>query len=346
MSLDLAAATVLREYPALFAGELLPLGNRGGFSSARLWRVGSPGGAWCLRAWPESGPFPERLQAIHRLMEAPRAEGLTFVPAVLRTNSGRTWVEHAGRLWELTTWMPGRADFHDCPTPARLDSACTALARLHLAWAKVNRPPGPCPAVQRRLQGARAWAELLASGWRPPFAGDDPVRPWAERAWNLLPPLLAALPKRLAPWIDLALPLHPCLCDVWHDHVLFEGDSVSGLIDYGSVKVDHVAVDLARLLGSLVPDDGERTARGLEAYARVRPLSDQDVALVSALDETGTMLAVVSWLRWLYHEGRRYEDLTTVAGRLKGLVGRLERLRGPILASGACERPGTGERGV
>ncbi len=169
MSLTLPAGAVLVEYPAFCSGELLPLGNRGGFSGARIWRVGGPEGAWCLRAWPEGGASPERLQAIHHLMESARDEGLTFVPAILRATAGRTWVEYAGRLWDLTAWMPGRADFHDSPTPARLNSACTALARLHLAWAKISRPPGPCPAVQRRLQAAREWAELLASGWRPVF---------------------------------------------------------------------------------------------------------------------------------------------------------------------------------
>jgi homoserine kinase type II len=258
-------------------------------------------------------------------MEAACEQGLTFVPVVVRAASGRTWVERGGRLWDLTTWMPGTADFHARPTPARLVAACTALARLHLAWAKESQPPGPCPAVWRRLQGAREWAGLLTSGWRPDFSGGDPVGPWAERAWRLLPPLLLALPGRLAPWLDLRMPLQPCLCDVWHDHVLFEGEAVSGLVDYGNVKVDQVAVDLARLLGSLVPDDRERTALGLEAYARVRPLAQQEIAIVSALDETGVLIGAVNWLRWLYHEGRHYEDRAAVAARLQGLVGRLEQ---------------------
>jgi Ser/Thr protein kinase RdoA (MazF antagonist) len=119
--------------------------------------------------------------------------------------------------------------------------------------------------------------------------------------------------------------LQPCLCDVWHDHVLFEGDAVTGLVDYGSVKRDHVSADLSRLLGSLVPDDPGLTAAGLEAYLRLRPLSGQEQALVAALDETGTLLGAANWLRWLYHDGRRFEDRSAVARRLAELVGRLER---------------------
>ncbi|MCC6419975.1 MAG: phosphotransferase [Gemmataceae bacterium] len=325
MPLDISAHAVLRHYPAPLAGELVPLGNRGGFSGARLWRVGGRDSGLCLRAWPEVGPSLDRLETIHALMAAARRAGLTFVPTVLPTAAGRTWVKHAGRLWELTSWMPGVADFHQCPTPARLEAACTALAHLHLVWANAASPPGPCPAVRRRLRCAADWAALVASGWRPHFPTADPIRPDAERAWPLIVSQLPTLVDRLHALAGSPLPLQPCLCDVWHDHVLFEGERVCGLVDYGSVKIDHVAVDLARLLGSLVPDDAGRTAIGLAAYNRLRPLAPQDVALVAVLDETGTLLGAANWLRGLYHDDRPCEDRAAVAARLNLLVTRLER---------------------
>jgi Ser/Thr protein kinase RdoA (MazF antagonist) len=326
MSLDQAAYAVLRHYPLGEWVALIPAGNHGGFSGARLWRVASPARLLCLRAWPEPGPPPQRLRAIHALMDEARRVGLEFVPAVFRTTSGATWVEHAGRLWELTAWLPGEADFRDRPTPQRLEAACTALARLHLAWSRAATPNGPCPAVRRRLDSAREWMALVSSGWRPAFHNkDDLIDAWGRRAWRVLDAHLPRLPERLAAWADVPLPAHPCLCDVWHAHVLFEGEAVTGLIDYGSVKVDHAAADLARLLGSLVPDDRERTAAGLAAYARLRPLSLQEQMLVRVLDETGTLLGAANWLRWLYREGRRFEDRAAVARRLAELVVRSER---------------------
>ncbi len=117
------------------------------------------------------------------------------------------------------------------------------------------------------------------------------------------------------------MPLQPCLCDVWHDHVLFEGAAVSGIVDYGSVKMDHVAVDLARLLGSL--SDGGREL--LDAYDRVRPLSSEERELIAVLEETGTIIGAANWLRWLYRDGTRYDDLDGVAQRLGSLVTRLQR---------------------
>jgi Ser/Thr protein kinase RdoA (MazF antagonist) len=135
------------------------------------------------------------------------------------------------------------------------------------------------------------------------------------------------VPARLAPWRDHLLPLQPCLCDVWHDHVLFEDEAVTGLVDYGSAKVDYVAADLARLLGSLVGDDPARRAAGLAAYTQLRPLAEADEALVTVLDETGTLLGAANWLRWLYRDGRAFEDRGAVAGRLAEQVRRIEQWR-------------------
>src|SRR5262249_33844918 len=132
--------------------------------------------------------------------------------------------------------------------------------------------------------------------------------------------------------------LHPCLCDVWHAHVLFEGEVVSGLVDYGSVKVDHVAADLARLLGSLVPDDAAQTAAGLDAYGRLRPLAARERELVALLDETGAILAAATWLRWLSRAGRRCEDRAAAADRLASLVRRIERWPGGPVFDGPAEK--------
>ena len=53
----------------------------------------------------------------------------------------------------------------------------------------------------------------------------------------------------------LRVPVQPCLRDVWHDHVLFVGDAVSGIVDPAAARTDTVAADISRLVGSLVGDD-------------------------------------------------------------------------------------------
>ena len=299
------------------------LGNGGGFSGARC------GAAWrtsprIVCAWPV-GTAPRFLHRLHDLMNAAVGRGLDFVPAVCAMRAGPTWLERAGRLWELTHWLPGQADFHVQPTLGKLRSACAALARLHTVW-QSDPTTEPSPAVFRRLRVIEEWRQLLRSGWRPRFGGVETavLDSVAERAWNLLPVAVERLPALLEPWRQRPLPLQFCLCDVWHDHLLYEGETLTGLVDYGAVKLDHVAVDLARMLGSLVGDDRGRWEAGLRVYREVRPLTAEEEALATVLDRSGTVLGAVNWLRWLYHDGRRFEDLGLVARRLKGLVGRIE----------------------
>jgi homoserine kinase type II len=267
-----------------------------------------------------------RLNEIHRLMRLIEATALSFIPKLHETFDHRTWVEHAGRFWELTTWLPGRADFHERPTVSRLEAACGALAQLHGVWARQGGF-GLCPAVQRRQECFAEWTALVESGWDPRCSASDtdPVWPWAARAWHLVARHGRGVMDRLAPWSSRSFPLQPCLCDIWHDHVLFDGDRVTGLVDYGSIRNDHVAVDLARLLGSLVSDDPELRTAGLDAYAAIHSLNPEERALVTVLDETGTLLAAANWLRWLFHEHRQYPDRPAVTRRLAALVQRLEQ---------------------
>jgi Ser/Thr protein kinase RdoA (MazF antagonist) len=317
---------------------LSSLGNHGGFSGARLWRIESRLGPMCLRAWPAGGMTTVALCSLHELMARARQGGLDFVPAVIPTNDGGTWVEHAGRIWEVTSWLPGQADFHQRPSPERLRATCVALARLHAAWTDSAPIRRPCPAVQRRLRRIGEWTDLVASGWRGPLAASpsDPARPWAERAWHLLNRFAERVPLMLAPWTARDVTLQPCLCDIWHDHVLFVGDEVTGLIDYGAFKIDQVAVDLARLLGSLVGADRKAWEIGVQAYRRVRPLSTDEEALAQVLDETGHIVAAANWLLWLYREGREFEDRAGAARPLALAVARLEALETPQARRLAC----------
>jgi hypothetical protein len=89
--LELAVRAVLRAFAVTRPGDpVIPLGNCGGFSGARLWRVETVAGPLCLRAWPPHDPTPERLAWIHTLLRLARDAGLTFVPAALPARGGRS----------------------------------------------------------------------------------------------------------------------------------------------------------------------------------------------------------------------------------------------------------------
>ena len=125
--------------------------------------------------------------------------------------------------------------------------------------------------------------------------------------------------------------MQPCLRDIWHDHVLFSGDVVTGIIDFGAIDFDTPATDIARLLGSLastpVPlgegqgEGSERIAQtwhdGLAAYQTIRPLSSDETQAVHGLGASGTILAGCNWIRWIYTEGRQFENHEQVFARFR-----------------------------
>lgn len=301
---------VLCRYPSAVADlDWQALGTAGGFSGAAVWRgdtASQP--ALCLKCWPP-GTTAQRLEAVHRAMTAAHSTGL--VPALIPSLTGRTAVEHDGRIWDVTAWVTGAADFHKDPSDARLTAACVALADLHRAWAPAHQRLTPCPGVRRRLALLNDFTSKL-----PHLASD----PYWDRPLSLLRPLVPRSIAELTPWVDRPVPVHPCLCDIWHDHVFYIGDRVSGIIDYGAMKVDHPAVDLARLLGDLVDGRSDRVRTGLAAYRAAAAPVPVDDELVTLLDRTGLICAVIHWHQRL--GGTRPGNLQ-VLGRITRLVARL-----------------------
>lgn len=316
------ARQALRRFSLPAPAHPAPLARHGGFSGARLWRVPLPERQLCLRAWPPGDPSAERLTQIHRLMRAARSAGLTWVPALLTTPTAQTWVEQGGRLWEVSDWMPGRPPESPVPLP-KLETACAALARLHHAWENLPPVHAPCPAVARRLTRAAEWIERIQSGWRPSTrALPGHFHPLLAPAWQLVRQRIPDVPQMLSLWADVPVPLQPCLCDARGEHFLFTADTLAGLVDFGGVKPDHVAVDLARLLGDLAGNDPGAWEAGLRAYTRLHPLTNLEQTLTAVLDETGTLIGVANWLRWLCIEERSFEEPTLAAARLRQLVER------------------------
>jgi homoserine kinase type II len=124
----------------------------------------------------------------------------------------------------------------------------------------------------------------------------------------------------------LAVPIQPCVRDIWHNHLLFQGDRVSGIVDFGALCWDNVAIDIARLFGSLVGDDPLGWETALAAYSRERRLSDNERALVLLFDQSTVLLSGMHWLWWVYVERREFEARQTVLERLDVTIDRLRYL--------------------
>jgi Ser/Thr protein kinase RdoA (MazF antagonist) len=299
----------------------------------------TPSGPCALRAMDRSSVDIHRLAGLHRLVAQVRASGLTQVAAPIAALDGATFLESVGQIWQLEQWMPGSADYSSHPSETRLRAALAALAEWHLAaahfvpqnqegnWFFTSRS-GLSPGLARRMheilrwhgpEGARVRLRLAASSWTE-FAELGQVI--LDNFGRASPRVIGALKSAL----ETRIPLQPCLRDVWHDHVLFTGDAVTGLIDPHSARSDSVATDLARLLGSLVGDDRSLWGIGLDAYQEVRKLSTPELALVEVFDQTAVLLSGLTWLDWICLQGRIFEDRPKVIGRLEAILARLRVL--------------------
>ncbi len=110
--------------------------------------------------------------------------------------------------------------------------------------------------------------------------------------------------------------------------MLFSGERVTGLVDFGAMQPDNVATDIARLLGSLVADDRSAWELGLAAYESVRPLSHDELQLVEVFDRTTVLMGGLQWLEWIYLEQKVLAERRIVEERLDQAIRRAAVLAG------------------
>jgi homoserine kinase type II len=127
----------------------------------------------------------------------------------------------------------------------------------------------------------------------------------------------------LAEACKLEVAIQPCIRDVWHDHVLFEGQEVSGLVDFGAMRPESVAGDVARLLGSLVGDRPDGWSSGIAAYELIRRLDASELRLVRTFDRSTMLMSGLEWLQWIYIDGRLFENRPAVLARIDDILARL-----------------------
>jgi homoserine kinase type II len=144
-----------------------------------------------------------------------------------------------------------------------------------------------------------------------------------ERFLQLASPVDQDLGRHLA----IRLPQQPCVRDVHAEHLLFSGDEVTGLIDYGAMRMDNVVGDLVRMLDSLLGPDRSQWEPALKAYSAIRPLLREELALIPAWHRASVLLSAANWLDWLFVERRQFNDQAAVDRRLIELYQSLPELR-------------------
>jgi homoserine kinase type II len=201
------------------------------------------------------------------LMEHLHARGITC-PQPVKNKRGEVLGTVAGRPAAMITFLDGM--WIRRPTPAHCAALGTALAKLHLAGLD--------------FAGQRANA-LSVAGWRPLY---EHCRARANEVQRDLQPFLAAELAHLEQAWPRDLPQGVIHADLFPDNVFFLGSRLSGLIDFYFACSDALAYDVAICLNAwcFENDHSYNVTKGrslLQAYAAVRPLSDDERAALPLL---------------------------------------------------------------
>jgi Ser/Thr protein kinase RdoA (MazF antagonist) len=305
----------------------------GGFSGSQIWRVEIAGQAFCLRRWPK-GNGDDAIRFIHTLLGRIYQFGFHLIALPIPSRLGATIVRSDDHAWELAPWLPGDPD--DCQPPrktcstTRLAAALTALGQFHraVAAAPENRSPdGPAAGILQRLGKLNHWRTNGVSRLIAEINHHRGI--WPELA-DRSAPLIADFRKTADLVADALLqarrwmvPIQSCIRDIHREHVLFAGNHVTGLIDFGAMRPDCCAGDIARLIGSLAGDDEQLWAVGIDAFRQVFPLSDSERHLARVYDASSVLLSGMNWLDWVFVDGRQFADRAAVMSRFEEIADRL-----------------------
>lgn len=300
-----------------------------GFSGDPLWQVEAADQRWALRRYFGDARRCARLRYSQQVICYAAAAQSGGLALPRRARTGQTLLPESDGAWELSNWLPGRADFNLQPSRLRLRSAITALAQFHRATAPLFSAIGESRGVRERLDKL-AWMpqtleEISAAFNKSPALEDPSLKPLGRKLWEQT--RRAGNVMRWAGSFPKAEDwrLQPILADVWHDNVLFEGERCTGLIDYTAIRHDSITIDLARLLGSLRLEGEIPWRLGLETYREFCELSSREEEILRWLHRTGLVIAALHWLEWIFVHRRPFDCWTAVKHRLQTIAEDLDR---------------------
>ncbi len=213
---------LLRRYSLAYrpSAAPIPIGNAGGLSGARLWRISAPRGEFLLRLWPETETDAERLR--RRLAWVLRLEDLSYVPRPVPALDGQVLQTALGRLWHLESWRPGVPDQERPPSESHIRAGIRGLALVHRQWER-EASFGTSPGLQTRWREVSSlcggeFSTLREAVARSPLTPEKMVAlAWLSEA----PRLLSSVHRQLAASRETNVALQPTLRDVRSDHLLF-----------------------------------------------------------------------------------------------------------------------------
>jgi len=257
-------------------GELIELkGIASGITNTNYF-VTTKAGRYVLTLFEKNGA--DELPYFLNLMAHLARHGIPC-PQPVADNVGAYLGELNGKPAALVTCLRGAS--LEYPEPHHCADVGAFLARMHLAGQSY-------PATMENPRGPH-WCALTAQAVLPLLDAEGRGLLERELAYQ-------------AQFQELAMPRGVIHADLFRDNVLFDGDQLSGAIDFYYACNDALAYDLAITVNDWCVDadgalDKSRLQAMLEAYHAQRPLLEQERAAWPALLRAA---ALRFWLSRLY----------------------------------------------
>ena len=247
----------------------------------------------------------------HDVINRARDDGMTAAPELASRprDAAQLVLPIAGRWYDAQRWQPGatvprseaawpdpedRIDLPAVLTDPAFAQVMTEMARLHETTRTMttsrDAPTAPLellPGAVRQAQ-ARHLQSLRLKARREPA-----VQRWLATSERLI---TAAEPIVLAVNQEEALPQTVLHLGLWPGHVLFERDTLVGLLGWERVAVGSPLLDIAQAILRLQGWSDEAVESAIASYGEIRLLSPSErrllpaVAALDAVAATGRLL--------------------------------------------------------
>lgn len=289
----------------------------GGLSDASVWRVERSDTVFAVRRWWD-GIDPGYVAWIAETLRAVESSGLEFIPAPIESGDAWPLRDASSGRWEAAPWKPGIPLNEIASDPAAIAAAIEGLARFH-RFARGYGAGGPLKqsAFADRLQRLRSLPATLLR-----VATGQTAYPELWQIGPLLPVAAQRAEEMLASCGGVPPMAQPIHGDARPEHFLLRDSELTGLIDFGAMRIDTPLADLARLAGELAAGDAGCRDSLVEAYSEAASIP-VDRHTVAALDLSGAVLSGANWLSWLCQPASKRRDPELVRQRLQSILARL-----------------------
>ncbi|HEY2175302.1 MAG TPA: phosphotransferase [Mycobacteriales bacterium] len=193
-------------------------------------------------------------------------------PAAIPTPAGDRVVDHAGRLYSLFSYAPGRQVARDDLTPEHAQSMGDMLARVHLALADYAFTPSPVPDLPSREDTLHRLADIVEVIERRP--DPDVQEQWALQRLRSRERWLRSGADPVPPAPDPE-PVQMIHGDYQESNLFFTGSVVAAVIDWDKAEPAHAADEIVRAMYLSLHLAGSRCAAFLAGYRAVRAIGTE-----------------------------------------------------------------------